>query len=234
MLGYERHDPSHPHRGGAVTYAIIQGPAGAYVDVDGNPNAAECVAVAAAGYVGLIGYVPFAGLHDTSSCVTRATIDNAHAAGLVCFFVQHVRLPNWNPANCSGAADGLAAMAWLHSIDPALCDATVAQDIEEVAGTASHTFTFAIGFGANVNAPALYDGDRNPMSAKQKYDLPRVKVYWNAPGVRSVAKRGYLIQQGYPPVTIAGRSYDVDIVRAADELGENNLRVAARVSSPNA
>src|SRR5580658_7587868 len=143
------------HRG-RMTYAIIQGPAGSYVDVDGNPSAAECIAVAAAGHVGLIGYVPFAGLHDTSSCVTRAMIDNAHAAGLVCFFVQHVRMPNWNPANCSGAADGMAAMAWLRAIDPALCDATVAQDIEEVSGTAADTFTFATQFGANVNAPALY------------------------------------------------------------------------------
>jgi hypothetical protein len=217
-------------------YTVIPGPPGEYLDVDGNPSAAECLAIKAAGYVGLIPYVPFAGLHDTSSCVTRATIDNALAADLVVFFVQHVRgLPpdfHWRVANCSGAADGQAAMGWLRGIDASLCDATCAQDIEAVTGTGDETFAFCKDYGDNVNEPGFYDGFDNPMTAEQKYDLPRVRVYWNAPGVRHVAKRGYLIQQGRT-ITIAGRQYDVDTVKPTDDLAQNNLKVIARVIAPD-
>jgi hypothetical protein len=227
-----------------VSLQLVKGKSGLYLDCDFIPTAAQCAEIKAYGAVGLGMYLPFAGLSDTRSCATAAGIEVATDADLLVIFVNHVRgvdavtkaadgssIPpfHWAPRDHSGAADGLAAVRWLEAIDPAIVDATITEDIEGVSGSADETITFCELFGQQMANPGYYDGFDNPMSAEQKWELPRVKLYWAANGAGGVAHRGYLIRQGRT-VSIGGASYDLDEVAAVDGLGENNLVAVAKAA----
>ena len=194
---------------------------GKVVDTAGQLTSKHVAAVKAAGHLGVVRYVPHvgaAGRGDITAC-EAATICQGTGLGLL--LVQHVRLPNWQPTNCSGHDDGMAAASRALGIGYPL-GAHLFVDLEGIAGPGVATSVYTEAWAqAVVDAGYLagaYVGYGVPLNADQFYALKHVTSYWCDAGPRHVAVRGFAMKQ-HPEVTIGGMLFDPNDV-FADGKGE--------------
>lgn len=210
--------------------------AGNWLDTD-QPLADPVLAdIAAAGYQGVIRYVPLPNnptLLDISAGELERICAATRADGLrlQCLLIQHPRLP----ANCdltkhSPQLDGQTAAQWCASVGyPAGCH--LGLDCEGLAGasgelTAVNTPDVCIAWASvwqHVVIEAgframLYEGYDVPLTPVQLYQLPGFDQYWSDAGHRRIDTRGVSITQG-GEVVIHGVKFDRDVVRP-DLLGD--------------
>jgi len=168
------------------------------VDTNAKLTAAIVAPLTAAGYAGVARYVPLPN-NNAGSDIDAVELSALVEGGLGVILVQHVRLPGWNPAQCSGAADAATAIKYAKAAGY-LAQGHIFLDLEGIGGTAAATLQYANDW-ANAVAAANYQagcyvGFDVPLSAQQLYeDLKNINSYWSAEGDYSVAVRGFAIRQ---------------------------------------
>jgi|GEM_PF-1448466 len=206
-----------------MTDVVQQAVACKMVDTSWKITSALAQQVAAGGYAGIIRYVPLPhndATHDIDATELRAILD----AGLALMLVQHVRKPGWNPAQCSGKIDALAAIETGRTAGY-LQGAHVYLDLEGMApaATASDTKAFAEDWAATIvqagYCAGCYVGFDVPLNAVQLYNLHDFHSYWSDAGPRRVATRGFALKQQAPEIKIGGVEFDQDTLQP-DKLGD--------------
>lgn len=210
---------------------MIAAPAriGKWLDVDIPCSASVLAAVRAAGYQGVLRYLPLPGnsaVHDISASELERTI----AADLQCGLVQHCRRGLVDPlgqdrgidaSEHDGRADALYALACAKLAGyPVGCHAWV--DLENLgrstaASVAHYENEWAQAWLEEQFLAAAYVGFGIPMNAAQLFHDLRGTSYWSDAAHRHVDVRGCAIVQGHT-VTIGGVEFDEDFV-APDLLG---------------
>jgi hypothetical protein len=194
---------------------------GKVVDTAGQLTPKLVAAVKAAGYQGIVRYVPHVGAAGKGDITASEAATICAGTGLGLLLVQHVRLPNWNPINCSGHNDGMAAASRAFGIGYPH-GAHLFVDLEGIAGPGAATTVYAEAWAqAVVDAgyrAGAYVGYAVPLTAVELYNLHNITSYWCDAGPRQVATRGFSMKQ-HSEVTIGGMLFDPDDV-FADGKGE--------------
>jgi hypothetical protein len=193
---------------------------GKIVDTSGVMTPKLVSTVKSAGFGGVVRYVPHvgaAGQHD----ITAQEAGIILGGGLGLLLVQHVRLTNWNPADCSGHDDGMAAASRAYGCGY-LPGAHIFCDLEGMAGGAAAAQDYANSWADAVVAAGFlagcYVGYQVPLSPQQLYQLHRMTSYWSDAATRQVAGRGFSMKQHFP-ITLGGLQFDPNDV-AVDHRGE--------------
>ncbi len=196
-------------------------PQGLIVDTDVKCTPAIISAVKAAGYRGIIRYVPLPGV-SAAEDIDAAELESILLQDMGSFWVQHPRFPGWNPAEHDAETDALCACAAAKAAGY-VAGTTGYVDCEGLAPgvTAAQAFYYnskwahvVVGEGF---LAGLYDGYSNPETPLQLYEIRDVHTYWSDMANRKVAVRGTAVLQG-AEITIAGVPFDLDTVRN-DNLG---------------
>jgi len=175
-------------------------------------------------------YVPLPGLKPGPGDATAAKVTMLASKGWQLSWVQHPRLPQWDPTAHDGAHD--AEVAYQYAASCGFPDGIHGwQDLE---GPKDGTTTAALkkfvedfaGRLAVLSGPlpdgrapgAVYVGYGLPFDAQDLYLLHGVTCYWSDAGHRSVQKRGCAVHQGSVAV-VADTKLDRDTV-GHDLLGD--------------
>jgi hypothetical protein len=193
---------------------------GTAVDTAAKLHADAIRSVANAGYSCIIRYVPHVGSSGAFD-IDAEELGAILGAGLAVMLVQHVRVPGWNPADVSGAADGDRAVAFAKTAGYAE-GAHVFVDLEGISGTAAATKSFAEDWARRVRAGGFsagaYVGYSVPLSPEALYLLHGINSYWSDLGPRHVATRGFALKQ-HATITLNGIKYDPNTIQI-DGRGE--------------
>jgi hypothetical protein len=209
---------------------------GAWVDASVPLSTKVIGALKKAGKVGVCRYVPLPN-NRAGADIASDELEAICGAGLDLLLVQHVRAAapgstGWDPGAHDGGEDAEAAAVWACKVGYPV-GAHLFLDLEDIAGTAAATITFASAWAAHICARGYAAGDywgfRVPLGAEAAFDLPDFSIAWSDFGTRHIATRGFAIVQQAPEVVIAGTSFDRDVV-APDLLG--NLPMVCRMGDP--
>jgi hypothetical protein len=154
--------------------------------------------------------------------ITRGEAELLVGANLQLALYQRVRLPGWDPATHSGAADAMHAVAAARAATYPE-GAVIYQDLEGISGTAASTEKFANDccdalFQLRAQ-PGEYAGYQDPLDPAGLYRLHRATTYWCDFGPRTVAVRGHAMKQHAPEIVLAGVRFDRNTM-AEDLLGD--------------
>jgi hypothetical protein len=202
---------------------------GLYLDTDEIVTRTVAQAVKANGYLGIIRYVPLPG-NNPKDDITPGELEIYLEEGLVSWWVQHVRLPGWDPSQHDGEKDALFAcnFAKLAGYVPTTHGSL---DLEGIAPTAKRmdVIQYASDFTHVVVSEGfsgmIYMGYDCPLDPVDYWDFRDADQYWSDAAKRRVYKRGVSVNQG-AEIIIAGTKFDRDTV-AADNLGDTPIVTAA-------
>jgi hypothetical protein len=194
---------------------------GPWVDTSAKVGPLGARALHQAGILGIVRSLPLPS-GTLGQEITSGELAGLGAAGLQVALYQRVRYVGWRPADHSGAADSMHAVAAARSAGYPV-GAVIYLDLEGIDGTADETARFANDWcdatrQANYQA-GIYCGFQDPLGPADLYTLHRATTYWIDFGPRDVAVRGHALKQAYPEVAIGGIKFDLDQM-GPDLLGD--------------
>ena len=203
-----------------VVKAAIAGASG--FDYNAPISGGQAAELKSAGMDFAIRYVPL-NAADKAGHITGLELQVLLTANLAVILVQNVDAPPWSPTAALGTSHGAYAASYAKAIGyptggPIYCDL----ESPATTATAEDCIAYVNAWVNEVQAagfePGLYCGWGLPLTPKQLFDIPIIKLYWRAYNGPEVATRGYSIVQ-HTQKTIAGLEVDPDTIQV-DELGD--------------